>query len=139
MFSYSPGFLGSWFQRLGSSLHAVGSLTAAHGRSKCGPRFQQPQHPACGILAPQPGVEPVSPALQGEFLATGPQGRPWTGVLLTRRGTQEEDAQAATGQRPQGCRERGGQGTWGRSRRMPGRSPTGVSGSLDLSTPWLWT
>ena len=139
MFSYSPGFLGSWLQRLGSSLCAVGSLTAAHGRSKCGPRFQQPQHPACGILAPQPGVEPVSPALQGEFLATGPQGRPWTGVLLTRRGTQEEDAQAASGQRPQGCRERGGQGTWGRSRRMPGRSPTGVSGSLDLSTPWLWT
>ena len=27
---------------------------------------------ACGILAPQPGIEPESPALQGEVLTTGP-------------------------------------------------------------------
>ena len=28
----------------------------------------------CGILAPQPGLEPVSPALEGEVLITGPPG-----------------------------------------------------------------
>ena len=27
---------------------------------------------ACGILVPQPGIEPGSPALQGRFLTTGP-------------------------------------------------------------------
>ena len=27
---------------------------------------------ACGILAPQPGIEPASPALEGEVLTTGP-------------------------------------------------------------------
>ena len=30
---------------------------------------------ACGILAPQPGTEPLSPALQGGFLTTGPPGK----------------------------------------------------------------
>lgn len=28
-------------------------------------------HQACGILGPQPGVKPVSPALEGEVLTTG--------------------------------------------------------------------
>ena len=27
---------------------------------------------ACGILVPRPGIEPVSPALEGGFLTTGP-------------------------------------------------------------------
>ena len=27
---------------------------------------------ACGILAPQPGIEPAPPALEGEVLTTGP-------------------------------------------------------------------
>ena len=27
---------------------------------------------ACGILAPQPGIEPTSPTLEGGFLTTGP-------------------------------------------------------------------
>ena len=31
---------------------------------------------ACGILVPQPGVEPVSPALRDGFLTTGPPGKP---------------------------------------------------------------
>ena len=31
--------------------------------------------PACGILAPQPGIEPAFPALQGGFLNTGPPGK----------------------------------------------------------------
>ena len=30
---------------------------------------------ACGILVPQPGTKPVSPALEGEFLTTGPSGK----------------------------------------------------------------
>ena len=30
---------------------------------------------ACGILAPQPGIEPVPPALEGDFLAPGPPGK----------------------------------------------------------------
>ena len=31
---------------------------------------------ACGILAPQPGVKPTSPAFQGRFLTTGPPEKP---------------------------------------------------------------
>ena len=30
---------------------------------------------ACGILVPQPGIKPMSPALEGQFLATGPPGK----------------------------------------------------------------
>ena len=30
---------------------------------------------ACGILVPQSGTEPVSPALEGRFLTTGPPGK----------------------------------------------------------------
>ena len=30
---------------------------------------------ACGILAPQPGIEPTHPALEGEVLTTGPPGK----------------------------------------------------------------
>ena len=30
---------------------------------------------ACGILAPQPGIEPEFPALDGEVLTTGPPGK----------------------------------------------------------------
>ena len=30
---------------------------------------------ACGILAPWPGVEPTSPALEDEVLTTGPLGK----------------------------------------------------------------
>ena len=30
---------------------------------------------ACEISAPQPGIEPVPPALKGEVLATGPPGK----------------------------------------------------------------
>ena len=29
----------------------------------------------CGILVPQPGIEPMSPALEGGFLTTGPPGK----------------------------------------------------------------
>ena len=30
---------------------------------------------ACRILVPRPGIEPASPALEGRFLTTGPQGK----------------------------------------------------------------
>ena len=30
---------------------------------------------ACGILVPQPGIKPTSPALEGRFLTTGPPGK----------------------------------------------------------------
>ena len=30
---------------------------------------------ACGILVPQPGIEPMSPALEGRVLTTGPPGK----------------------------------------------------------------
>ena len=30
---------------------------------------------ACEILVPQPGIEPMSPMLEGEFLTTGPPGQ----------------------------------------------------------------
>ena len=32
-------------------------------------------HEACGILAPQPGVEPAPPALEGEVPTTGLPGK----------------------------------------------------------------
>ena len=32
---------------------------------------------ACGISIPQPGIEPVSPALEGGFLTTGQPGKSW--------------------------------------------------------------
>ena len=34
-------------------------------------------HKTCGILAPRPGIEPATPALEGEVLTTGHQGSPW--------------------------------------------------------------
>ena len=44
----------------------VGSVAAARGLS-C--------PTACGILVPPPGIEPMSPALEGRFLPTGPPGK----------------------------------------------------------------
>ena len=32
-------------------------------------------HKACGILAPQPGIEPAPLTLEGLFSTTGPQGK----------------------------------------------------------------
>ena len=31
---------------------------------------------ACGVLAAQPGIEPIASVLEGEVLTTGPPGRP---------------------------------------------------------------
>ena len=36
----------------------------------------------CGILVPQPGIEPTAPALEGEVLTTGQPGKSlWEGFL----------------------------------------------------------
>ena len=32
-------------------------------------------HEACGILAPQPGIKPTAPALEGDVLTTGLPGK----------------------------------------------------------------
>ena len=33
---------------------------------------------ACGMLAPQPGIKPTHPALEGKVLNTGLLGSPWS-------------------------------------------------------------
>ena len=48
------------------ALECAGSVVAARGLS-CSA--------ACGILLLRPGIEPVSPALEGRFLTTGPPGK----------------------------------------------------------------
>ena len=48
------------------SLRHVSSVVVAQGLS-C--------PAACGILVPPPGMEPVSPALEGGFFTTGPPGK----------------------------------------------------------------
>ena len=40
-------------------------------------------HEACGILALQPGIEPVLPALEDEVLTTGPPEKSWKYGFLT--------------------------------------------------------
>ena len=37
----------------------------------------------CGILVPQPGIELISPALQGRFLTTGPLGKSHEGIFFS--------------------------------------------------------
>ena len=40
---------------------------------------------ACGILVPRPGIEPMSSALAGGFLTTGPLGKPSElGIIMTQ-------------------------------------------------------
>ena len=58
-------FIYLFIPELGLSCSAQGSLNMVHGL--CCPE-------ANGILCPQPGVKPMSPAFQGELLTTGPPG-----------------------------------------------------------------
>ena len=55
------------------SLHCIDSLAVAC----CLSCFT-----ACGILVPPPGMEPVSPTLQGRFLTTGPRGKSLKYIFL---------------------------------------------------------
>ena len=59
-------FFNIYFAVSGLSYGCVDSLVVAH-RLSCST--------ACGILVPQPETEPVSPALQGGVLTTGPSGK----------------------------------------------------------------
>ena len=40
-------------------------------------------HKPCGILAPQPGIEPSPPALEGDVLPPGPPGESLEYVIIT--------------------------------------------------------
>ena len=39
---------------------------------------------ACGILVPRPGIEPMSSALEGGFLTTGPPGKSPRGLYFRK-------------------------------------------------------
>ena len=66
-----------WGQHVHCLAVARGSVVVAH-RLRC--------FVACGILGVRPGIEPVSPALQGGFLTTGPLGKsPPPPLLFTVR------------------------------------------------------
>ena len=81
LFVCFPGYFcwGSWAFRVAwghtgfscgaQTLEHVGSLLVVHGLSSCNMRPSCPT--AQGILAPQPGIEPVSSTLNGRFLTTG--------------------------------------------------------------------
>ena len=58
--------VGSYLRHLGPFVWLMASLAVVHGLS-CSV--------ACGILAPQPGIEPMSPELQSRFSTTGPPGK----------------------------------------------------------------
>ena len=70
-------------------LIVVASLVAAHGLSSCGSWALECRLSSCGARAllpgiwdlPGPGIEPVSPALAGGFLTTGPTEKPNTHTL----------------------------------------------------------
>ena len=57
------------------SLKCVSSVVVLH-------RLSCPS--ACEILVPQTGIEPMSPALQGRLLTTGPPGKSWEQISYTR-------------------------------------------------------
>ena len=65
-------FIFIFYGCIGSLLQHVGSVVAVL-RCSC------PE--VCGILDPQPGIEPGSSALEGGFLTIGPQGSPLTLIL----------------------------------------------------------
>ena len=44
--------------------------------------FRFSGHKSCGILAPQPGIEPTPPALEREVLTTGPPGKFPTTIIF---------------------------------------------------------
>ena len=78
------GCIRSSLQHTGSSLHHVGSFHCST-HSSCGMQAHQLWHScsvACRILVSQPRIEPMSPALQGTFLTTGPQQSPYQWSLF---------------------------------------------------------
>ena len=90
------GCVGSQLRHLGSLLQCAGSR--ARGLCSCARCALQLWHKgsvvaahglscpaACGILVPRPGIEPVSPALEGGFLNTGPPGKSQLCTFLRKR------------------------------------------------------
>ena len=63
----APGLVGSVVCGTRALLLRRASSVAAAHRLNC--------PGACGILVPQPGIEPASPALEGIFFTTGPPGK----------------------------------------------------------------
>ena len=72
---------------------AHGIFTAVHGLSSCGTWapacmgsevavYRVSCSMICGILVPQPGIEPKSPELQGRFLTTWWSGKSWLVMLF---------------------------------------------------------
>ena len=60
----------------------MGSLVEVHMLSSCGVHgLSCPA--ACGILVPQQGIEPASPAFEGGFFTTGLPGKSLLFVILT--------------------------------------------------------
>ena len=72
---------GAWApEHVGSSLRLAGSLVEVRASSVVVVRgLSCPA--ACGILVPQPGIKPASPALEGGFFTTGPPGKSLFGFL----------------------------------------------------------
>ena len=87
IFIYLLGCVRSYLQHPGTSLKHAGSFTVVQGPvSNCGAQAPESMDSvvemhglscmACvGKLSFRPGIEPVSPALDGGFLTTGPSGR----------------------------------------------------------------
>ena len=79
LFIYLFGCIRSYLWHTGSSLHHersfvyTDSLVVVPGFSSMALRLSC--FMPCRILVPQPGLEPMSPALQGGFLTTGPPGK----------------------------------------------------------------
>ena len=73
---------GVFVEAAGSPLRHVGDFLVEHKFSSCGAQasvvavLRLSCSTARGILVPQPSIELMSPALQGEFLTTGPPGKP---------------------------------------------------------------
>ena len=80
-------FWGAW------ALGSQASVVVARGPSSCGSRALERRLSSCAAWAqllcsvwdlPEPGLEPVPPALAGGFLTTAPPGKPHTLVLTFR-------------------------------------------------------
>lgn len=49
--------------------------------------FFWPQHTTCGILVPQPAMEPTPPAVEAQVSTTGPPGKsPWEDLSKVNKG-----------------------------------------------------
>ena len=50
----------------------------------------------CGILTPQPGIQPTPPALEGKVLTTGPPGKIWSPSFIKKEKWGNWEAQLVT-------------------------------------------